>query len=310
MEGLSQQPIPVSNTPPVFTHMVLGGGGLKGLAYIGALRYMYQENLTKDIIHVSGTSVGALFAAAFVLGIPIEEIEAYFKELLDETNNLTNCDMTNILHIYDKLGFDDGKRLVSLIRGYAGNTTFLELAKKSGKNLIVCATNASTMTAMYFSVEHTPNVIVADAVRASMSIPLVFMPVQIGEDYYIDGCVSNGEKLPIFAFPKNTNKHNVLILNLSSTKYATHIDVKNANILTYLSGIIHATTTDFHSVRMIVGTYPYIINYEHIPVESLPITYTNTCAKLVLSEECIDTCFALGYTITHNHFKKWLTLPL
>mgnify|MGYP003344579892 CR=1 FL=1 len=54
-----------------FTHLVLSGGGLSGLLYLGSLRYLQQEKYDVQIKHIAGTSIGAFFGTAFGLGISI-----------------------------------------------------------------------------------------------------------------------------------------------------------------------------------------------------------------------------------------------
>src|SRR5688500_40736 len=53
--------------------LVLGGGGLKGFAHIGALRALAERGIVPSVI--AGTSIGALIAAAHVTGLPLDEME-------------------------------------------------------------------------------------------------------------------------------------------------------------------------------------------------------------------------------------------
>jgi predicted acylesterase/phospholipase RssA len=82
-------------------------------------------------------------------------------------------------------------------RGRAGNpppSTFVELAKWTGCNLVVCATDAETMKQTVFSAEATPDADVVDAIAASCAVPILFAPVAIAGRRYIDGAVA--EALP------------------------------------------------------------------------------------------------------------------
>ena len=57
------------------THLVLSGGGMKGVIFIGALRYMYIENLHKNITHIAANSIGSFVALFITFKLTIEEIE-------------------------------------------------------------------------------------------------------------------------------------------------------------------------------------------------------------------------------------------
>jgi len=108
----------------------------------------------------------------------------------------------NAAGVQEKLGMFDGSvvtkeliekpivdRLIKLGLQVKSNITFKELMdynvllpeEKKFKKFYVTAFNTETSKTEVFSVEHTPNVVIADAVRASMSIPVFFTPVTIKE---------------------------------------------------------------------------------------------------------------------------------
>ena len=53
--------------------LVLGGGGMKGFAHIGVLRALEEAGIRPTCF--AGTSIGALIAAAYLGGMPLEEME-------------------------------------------------------------------------------------------------------------------------------------------------------------------------------------------------------------------------------------------
>ena len=57
------------------THLVLSGGGMRGVIFIGAIRYLYFENLHKNITHIAGTSIGSIIGLAVALKLTIQEME-------------------------------------------------------------------------------------------------------------------------------------------------------------------------------------------------------------------------------------------
>ena len=54
-------------------NLILQGGGIKGLAYIGALRYLEEKNY--QIEYISGTSIGAILGALVASGYNSYELE-------------------------------------------------------------------------------------------------------------------------------------------------------------------------------------------------------------------------------------------
>jgi NTE family protein len=59
--------------------LALSGGGMKGIAHIGAIKALEENNISPT--HISGSSVGAIVGAFYASGYPLEEIVAFFKEV-------------------------------------------------------------------------------------------------------------------------------------------------------------------------------------------------------------------------------------
>jgi NTE family protein len=172
--------------PHHFRNLVFEGGGVKGIAYVGALDVLERKGILPDIVRVGGTSAGAINAALVGLGYTPSEMKSIlaaldFKEFLDDSWGIVR----------------DGKRLLKQFGWYKGDTfrrwiadivgerlgdseaTFHDLQTqkrvKGCRDLYFVGTNLSTGFAEVFSHEHTPAVRIADAVRISMSIPLFFL---------------------------------------------------------------------------------------------------------------------------------------
>ncbi len=109
--------------------------------------------------------------------------------------------------------------LIQPIGGYkpAGEVTFLDFFSMTGVDFVVSASNISLHIPKYFSVYHTPNFPVTEAVALSMNFPFLFKPVFVdfkvhqqetdsyNSDYrglYVDGGMLNN--LPIHAFDKTS----------------------------------------------------------------------------------------------------------
>lgn len=67
---------------PKYKNLVFKGGGVRGIAYVGALEFFFREGLMQSIERVAGTSVGAITAAVLALNYgDFEKVQAVNKSL-------------------------------------------------------------------------------------------------------------------------------------------------------------------------------------------------------------------------------------
>ena len=196
-----------------FKNLVFEGGGVKGIAYSGALQVCEQQNLMPDIKRVAGTSAGAISAALVALGGSSQDVAEIvggtkFREFMDDSFGVIR-DMNRLIHDY---GWDKGdafsawmqKQVYSLCQD--SEITFAELAQKAAgadhkfKELFVVGTNLSMQMPAVYSADTTPDFPVWEAVRISMSIPLFFAAIKHapGSQIYVDGGVTWNYPLDLF----------------------------------------------------------------------------------------------------------------
>jgi NTE family protein len=186
-------------------NLVFKGGGVLGVAYAGAIEVLEKKGVLKKIKRVSGTSVGSVIAILVALKYNSKEI----KDILKYTNLKDFEDNLNPLKITTKYGLYDGDVLLNWIKGLIKkktgneNTTFAEMNSNEYLDLKVYSTDLTDAKLKEFSNKCTPNVIVAESIRASISIPLVFsawkFTNKIPDDHlYVDGGVLNN--YPINSF--------------------------------------------------------------------------------------------------------------
>ena len=289
---------------PNFTHMVLGGGGMLGTVYIGAFRYLYENpELIVNIKTVIGTSIGAFFAIAFVLNISISDIEIFWNDFLNENTKKFDINIIQLFDIFSTLGLDDSSRAFEIIIKNLNNITFLDLAKKTGKDLIICATNAHTMKGIYFSVNNTPNVMVSDALHASCSLPLIKKPVKIGDTYYIDGGVT--ENIPISCIPDNIDSNNILIFSLDGSDIDP-LDKLNLPLL--LINILQIIIKNKPLITIYKKKYKYFIEFLNIPIKAVEYIVKDDKIYICTSSEKLDKCFEIGYETMYSKIKELTVL--
>lgn len=189
-----------------YKNLVFEGGGVKGVAYGGALEVLEQSQITPQIERVAGTSAGAITAALVSIGYTASE----FIELmmgLDFSKFEDGSDLGGPVRLIEHYGWFKGNYFLGLMESYIeqktgdGRITFRDLAGKPGfKDLHVFGTDLSQQAVQEFSSQTTPDVAVADAVRISMSIPFFFEARSYAGNVYCDGGVLNN--YPISTFDK------------------------------------------------------------------------------------------------------------
>ncbi|CAG23338.1 patatin-like phospholipase family protein [Photobacterium profundum] len=214
-----------------FKNLIFEGGGVKGIAYIGAMDVLNERNILEKITRVGGTSAGAINAILVGLGFTQSEIkdilwELNFKDFMDDSWNIVR-DTERLISSYGWYKGDYFRAWIGkLIKQKTGSSesTFADIEamkeKKRFKSLYFIGTNLSTSFSEVFSAEHTPKICVADAVRISMSIPLFFSAKRsIQGDVYVDGGVL--DNYPIRLFDR--------LKYLDSNNYVKPIYYKNIN---------------------------------------------------------------------------------
>ena len=218
---------------PVYRNLVFEGGGIRGIAYAGALTVIEKEGILSGIERTGGTSVGAIAAMMVAVGYTASEIKTVMEELkLQEFNDGQFVFFGGFYRFFHNYGWYRGARferwLGKLIEAKTGNAelTFQELhlhhiANRNYRDLFVTGTNLTTQRSEVFSWASTPDMPLKTAVRISMSIPLYFSAVLLDSNYkvlrkpapgqyfmvMIDGGVS--ANYPIFMFDGSgvRNKH-------------------------------------------------------------------------------------------------------
>ena len=205
----------------------LSGGGARGFAHIGILKVLEEEGLRPD--YISGTSIGAIIGAMYALGYDAAEIE----EIASSTDwNALMQDRVSRrgLYIGQKRWAPYGNAVFELDRHWMPKLPSA-VFKVNSLNLKLFDLVASAAQEQDFSRYPIPFSCVAtdletgqsyifksgsllQAIRASISIPSILPPFQVGDKYYIDGGIS--QNLPI-AEVKEMGAQHVVGIKVNST---------------------------------------------------------------------------------------------
>ncbi len=154
--------------------LVLGGGGARGLAHIGVIRWLEDRAVPMDAI--VGTSIGALIGGLYASGTSVADMEA----VLRKTDKLT---VAKILRPgFSSSGIIDNDRVRKFLKSFVGETTIERLP------IPFRAVATDLISGEEFVFDKGP---LAEAILASIAIPALFMPVYHNGRYLVDGGLSN-----------------------------------------------------------------------------------------------------------------------
>lgn len=188
--------------------LVFSGGGAKGLAHIGVLKALEENNIPID--YITGTSMGAVVGAMYSAGYSPQEIE--YIALSEDFQNWVGGKYssnysyyfqkkeTNPSFITAKLQIDTGFNLKlrsNLINDIPLNFALIELlsqasanARDNFDNLFIpfrCIV-ADVLSQKMIPVKKGN---LAEAVRGSMTVPLVYRPIKVDDKFVFDGGLYN-----------------------------------------------------------------------------------------------------------------------
>ncbi len=209
-----------------YRNLVFKGGGVRGIAYMGALEALEQESVLQKIERVAGSSAGAIAATLSCFRLPVEDTVELFNSLdlsrVPQTNvsgkekyKLPQLNSTeNIRRLIENYGWYSSKyfhewlgEVIASQCGHNPRATFKDFQLRGYRDLYIAAANLSRKRTEYFSYQTSPDVAVSDAVRLSMSIPLFFEAIRFdGEefgkgDYYVDGGLFDNYPIHLFDQP-------------------------------------------------------------------------------------------------------------
>lgn len=174
--------------------LVLGGGGAKGAAHVGVLKYIEKSGIPIDM--VVGTSIGSIVGGLYAQGYRSEQLDAMFRE-----QDWVSMGVGSLM----------GDSIVGVLRNMMvnpGRTRFEDLD--------------IPFRCVAVDVKRLRTVVLkegdlAQAMRASMAIPLVFKPVQMDGMLLVDGGVLNN--LPVDV-ARNMGADIVIAVDLTVNKHA------------------------------------------------------------------------------------------
>jgi NTE family protein len=210
--------------------LALGSGGARGLAHIGVIKALEENNIPVDFI--AGSSIGAMVGGFYAAGLDIKKIE---KIVLD-----TNWrKIFSLVDPYLIQGLIGGEKVKTFIESHINGKKFEDCKIPFS----AIATDLKTGEIVVLNKgEMTP------AIRASISLPLVFKPVEINKKMLVDGGLSSPVPVEIV---RSMGADIVIAVNLDKHYYVDKLksgwyDVANSslNILRHHLALLNMVDAD------------------------------------------------------------------
>ncbi len=159
--------------------LALSGSGFKFPAHLGALRAVMDSD--HELVEISGTSGGGVVAAMWACDMSMNDM-TYIALEKDWSEYMKVQPMSLF-----KGGLNSGDKILKFCDEISEGRTFSQVKKR----VSVVSTDLLTNEPYIFNAHDTPSVKLSDAVRASISIPVLFAPHRFENKLLVDGVVSN-----------------------------------------------------------------------------------------------------------------------
>lgn len=283
----------------MITNLVLEGGGVKGIAYCGAIRALEEEKVLSDMKNIIGSSVGSIIALGITLGLSSDKLldlmnKLDFNKIKDKRRGVFN----KLYHFMTKYGIYKGDYLYN----YIGNVlekyckkdiTFKELYLITDINLVITGTNIDKGIVEYFSHKTHPNMPVRLAVRISMSIPYVFEAIKYNGDTYVDGGVLENYPFNYFKDTQNTIGFKLVSANEKKDGIIKHYNNDIHNIKDFSINIIKSMMNQLERLYISKDYWNKTITINTLGINSTDFNLNDNQKKNLILE---------GYRSTIEYF--------
>jgi NTE family protein len=207
--GATAAPVCPAPVAYPFTNVVFEGGGVKGIAYGGALEVLEQQGILGEIDRVAGTSAGAITAVLVALRYTPAEVKSLLYNL--DFSRFEDGRLGGLLRLLRRYGYYKGDYYLGLMRCLVGaktgnpRATFADLRRLQMRDLHVFTTDLNRRQARELSFDKSPGFEVALAARMSGSFPLFFAAIRQDRDVYVDGGVLRNYPIDAFDSREGTN---------------------------------------------------------------------------------------------------------
>ncbi|PLS16575.1 esterase [Bacillus sp. M6-12] len=254
--------------------LALGSGGARGFAHLGVIKVLKKEGIPIDLI--AGSSMGALVGAFYAAGSDIDRLYKLAKLF----KRKFYVDLT-----VPKMGFVAGKRIKELIHMFTHGKMIEELDIP----IAIVATDIKSGEKVIFRTGP-----IAEAVRASISIPGIFVPEKINNRLLVDGGVV--DRIPV-SVVKSMGADIVIAVDVAHVKQDVEINSIFDVIMQSLD-ILQMELVEFRKIASDIMIRPRVEKYSSK-------AFTNIEEMITIGEEearqNIDAIFKCIETWKETH---------
>ncbi|KMT22192.1 patatin-like phospholipase family protein [Clostridium cylindrosporum] len=288
-------------------NLVLEGGGVLGVTYIGAYKALLEEDI--KVKRCAGTSIGSLMASLIIAGYTPSEMENIFfgeefNRFLKSTGLGNKIPPYRALNIFLQKGVFNNiiiEKFVEELLKRKGISTFKDVESKGKKSLIVIAADVTNRRLVIMPDDlprygiNPDNFKIAKAVSMSCAIPLFFTPTILGDGDSLSFIVDGGllSNFPIWVFDVENEERNLT--------YAIKIDEKPSytsqgrhDIFSYAIDVLNTPLNDNRIV--------YVRDKDKLKIISIENDQLIKSTEFYKLNEFKDHLYSLGYNSVKEYF--------
>lgn len=276
---------------------LFGGGAIRGVSYIGAVKALEELGIIPD--KLAGSSVGSIFAALLAVGYNAEELKDIFIKVNFELFKDISIGLGPLFAISKGEVFLEWVRELIEKKYYGENykkgvnpaVTFKDIKK----NLVVITTNLSNFECKEFSRFDTPDYEIASAVRISCCMPGLMKPIEYNKTLLVDGDLQ--KSWPMWKLSKHLLNDDERILEFRLEGNYESNDISGINYANAVYSCMTAISTSF-----ITNIYGNKDKFDYIVLNTGDIVVVDFNINEAKRNDLINS----GYNQTISYFKDFL----
>lgn len=279
---------------------LFGGGAIRGVSYIGAVKAMEELGISPNTL--AGSSVGSIIAALLAVGYNADEIkDAFIKVNFELFKDIS-------LGIGSIFALSKGEVFLEWVRELVEKKFYGDKYKKGAnravtfrdidKNLVIITTDLSNFECKEFSKFETPDYEIASAVRISCCMPGLMKPIEYNKTLLVDGDLQ--KSWPMWKLSKNLLSKDERILEFRLEGYYDNNDTNDISGIGYANAVYSCMTAI--STAFITNLYINKDKFDYIVLNTGDIVVVDFNISESKRLELIDS----GYSQTINYFTKFL----
>ena len=277
--------------------IIFGGGGVRGLCYCGAYKAILENNIQPT--GFAGSSIGAVFAGLTALGYSYDET----YEILSDTGVKVFRDLN--FGFKKEIAFSKGEVFLDWMREKLEQKFYQDKYQKGKmlpvkfgdieKKLIIFSVDLTNMKFKEFSNELTPDYEIAKAIRASVSMPGLFTPLETDDGLLVDGDLL--KSTPLWRVTNSIKNLEEKIIEFRLEDNETPKKITNS--IEYVNRVYNAISgfaTDY-----IIDLYKERDKFDYIKINTPDISVVD----FLITKEKKKELYDIGYNATNKYFKEF-----